>query len=85
MKTFEVEVTRIVKVTVDETKFTPEFLKKFASYMYDFDCIEDHAEHIAELAAREMLDTDFIEGYGDPNDFGIDAIVMTSYSEIQGI
>jgi len=77
MKTYEVEVTQIIKITLDETKFTDEFMEEFSSYMFYTDCIEDHVKHLAQLAAREMID-DFVEGYGPTKEFGI------SYSVVYG-
>lgn len=82
MKTFEVEVTQVVHLTIDETKFTKEFIEEFSSYMFHTDCIEDHIKHLSQLAAREMLDYDFIEGYGDPQDFGIKYTIIDSNEEI---
>ena len=65
-----VHVTFVVDVTIDETKFTPEFMTEFRGYMYNVTSIEHHLEHLAQLHARE-IDTGFIEGYGLAKDFGI--------------
>lgn len=74
LKTFEVLVTQKVKVTVDESKFTPEFIKEFQDNFYSFDGIPEHVEHLAQLGARGIVDdfTTFIEGYGPPKEMGIE-------------
>lgn len=66
--------TRHVAVTVDESKFTPEFMEEFRGYMFPYFTIDDHREHLAELFARGVLDgwsDEFIEGYGPAKDMGI--------------
>lgn len=72
-KTYEVEITRIVSVTIDETKFTDEFLEEFSNYISsDIDDIDSHVEHLAWSFAMGRVDHDqFIEGYGPAKDFGI--------------
>lgn len=76
MKTFDIEVTQTATVKLDETKFTPEFMEEFRKYFYDFYTIEDHAEHLASLAARGVIETPcFIEGYGQSKDLGIEVSV----------
>ena len=87
MKTIFVRVTQVVKVDLDETKFTPEFMAEFAGSISDFDCIEQHAEHIGQLAAREVYSfsqhnrKEFVEGYGPIGDFGIVASVIETEIE----
>lgn len=76
MKTFDIEVATMAAVTIDETKFTPEFMEEFRKYFYDFDTIEDHARHLAQLATRGLIQTPcFIEGYGESKDMGIEVVV----------
>lgn len=61
-----------VTVEVDETKFDEEFMAEFRDYMYPFDTIEEHMEHLAQLNARGLADNcSFIEGYGEASEFGI--------------
>ena len=62
----KVLVSQVVTVTVDETKFTPEFYAEFRASMYPFDSLDEHIEHLAQLHARGIADgpNDFIEGYG---------------------
>lgn len=75
--TKEIDVLQTVEVTVDEAKFTPEFMEEFRQYLYDFDTVEEHIEHIAQLAARGVIETPcFIEGYGDSQLMGIKAEVQ---------
>ncbi len=71
-----VSVEMIVEVEVDETKFTPEFMAEFRKSFFDFDTVEEHIEHLAQLEAREVLSTEFTEGYGPLADFGIKARVF---------
>lgn len=77
MAEFIVDVTQSVKVTLDESKFTPEFMEEFRRYFYPFYSLGDHAEHIAQLAARELLTPKFTEGYGPLADMGIEAKVIS--------
>lgn len=72
-KTRSVGVSQIIQVTVDEDKFTPEFMKEFRKSFYPFLSINDHVEHLAQLYVRGAVHdfTAFIEGYGPPSDFGI--------------
>jgi hypothetical protein len=68
----EVQVTQVVRVTIDESKFTPEFLQEFRTYLYPFDTIDRHIEHLGQLYARGIAsDFSFIEGYGEAKDAGI--------------
>lgn len=79
MTTIYVLIKTTVAVTLDEAKFTPQFLDEFASHFFDFDCVEQHAEHIGQLAAREVhsfnkhLPREFVEGYGPIGEMGISA------------
>lgn len=88
LQTFEVEVTQIVRVTLDPSQFTPEFMSEFRESFFPFDTIEEHAEHIAQLAAREVyslnpyLPDEFVEGYGPIGKMGISATVDDCETEI---
>jgi hypothetical protein len=68
-----VEVRQQIKVTVDESRFTPEFLAAFKRAFFDAETVEDHIKHIAESYARGIVTFkgDFLEGYGKMDDFGI--------------
>ncbi|EIM25696.1 hypothetical protein [Microvirga lotononidis] len=77
-----VEVTMIVEVEVDESKFTPEFMREFRESFYDFHEVEDHIMHIAQLEARGLLSPRFTEGYGPLADMGIKADVVDQSQEI---
>lgn len=80
MRTFRVTVEQIIEVQLDETKFSDEFMKEFRSQFFNFDTLEEHAEHIGQLQAREIIDLsvmpEFIEGYGPSQDMGIKAQVV---------
>lgn len=71
--TQDIDVTIPVKVTVDESKFTPEFMEEFRQYFYPFETVDEHMQHIAFLAATGMLGDlpRFIEGYGPSEKMGI--------------
>lgn len=76
MITKQVEVVQLVEVTVDETKFTPEFMAEFRESFYDYSTVNDHIEHLAQLQARGLINMPeinnrFIEGYGPANEMGI--------------
>jgi hypothetical protein len=72
-RTQEVTVTGSFKVTVDDSKFTQAFFEEFSTYMFPVDCVQDCIDHLSLMFARGVIDgsTKFIEGYGDPADFGI--------------
>lgn len=66
-------VTQYIKVTLDETKFTPEFFAEFNASIFDAgNDINAHFKYLAELYATGRNDEDdFIEGYGPARDMGI--------------
>lgn len=80
-----VVVQSVVSVTVDETKFTPEFMEDFRKSMFHFTDIDDHIEHLAQLYARGIHDSfsTFIEGYGPPKEMGIECKITDVSEEIQ--
>lgn len=86
MKTFTVEVTQTVTVTLDETKFDEAFMHEFRDSFLNFDTLEQHAEHIAYLEASSQIDVPwndpFIEGYGPASEMGISAKVEGVQAEI---
>lgn len=65
MKKFKCTVTRTdeYEVEIDENIINEEWMEHFRSYMYDFDELSEHAEHLAQFQAR-FGEHDFIEGYG---------------------
>ncbi|MBU3887117.1 hypothetical protein [Methylosinus sp. KRF6] len=72
MITTFVEVRQTIEVTIDETKFTPQFMADFRGSFFAFYSLKDHVEHLAQLAAREVVhDGSFIEGYGPAKEMGI--------------
>lgn len=72
----QVTITYLVEVEVDETKFTPQFLEEYQEHHRPFETIDDHITHIAMLAAQDLLDETFTEGYGPLKDMGISAQVF---------
>ena len=79
-----VRVTQEIWVQVDESKFTPDFLKEFRETMYNFPDINDHIEHLAQLKARGIIThkNQFVEGYGNLLDMGIILIERDLETEI---
>ena len=74
MKRYTIDVTQRVVVELDETKLNEEFMEDFRAHFYNFYDLEEHAEHIAQLAARGIIGpygNQFIEGYGPHKDMGI--------------
>lgn len=78
MRTITIEVTQTIDVTLDETKFTPEFMKEYRESFYDYTTIEQHAKHLAFLEASGMVShgSAFIEGYGPMSDMGIKLVTQ---------
>ena len=76
IRKFLVQVEMQVEVELDAEKFDVSFMEEFQAHFYPFIDLIDHAEHIGQLAAREMLDEDFTEGYGPLADMGIKARVL---------
>ena len=68
-----IEVTQIINISLDESKFTKGFMEEFRENFYQFNTIEDHRKHLAQLFSRGLVDnmTDFIEGYGETKGMGI--------------
>lgn len=87
MITKQVEVTQTVEVTVDETKFTPEWMQSFRETFYKYHTVDDHLKHLGQLEARGLtyqphVDNTFIEGYGNANEMGISARVVDTEVKI---
>ncbi len=75
-KTYQVDYTVRINVTLDTEKFDDAFMEDFPKHFYPFTTLRDHAEHIARNQARGVIDAtgcsgDFIEGYGKSTDMGI--------------
>ena len=77
-RTYEVEVKSIIKIELDDEKFTPEFVKEFNSTMFhcgDLDdknsMLFDHAANIARYITQPNTWETFIDGYGELKEMGI--------------
>jgi len=67
-----VVVTQEVTVEIDRKKFNAAFLKEFRESFYNFQTVEEHIRHLAQLYCRGLADNGaFIEGYGKTADMGI--------------
>ncbi len=78
-----VTVVQSIRVTVDERKFTPEFMREFRDSFYDFDTLNEHIMHLGQLCARGIVDDfSFIEGYGRANLMGIKFVAEGGHQEI---
>lgn len=96
MRTFTVEVVQTVEVTLDEEKFTPEFMEGFNSTITDFGgtdddleyALEEHAKHLAWVHATGVENLSwvrvppFVEGYGPLDELGISALTRDTDSEV---
>lgn len=78
-----VKVISTVKVIVDETKFTPQFLKEFRECFCDLQTIDEHIQRLAKLKVGGHCDQDFVEGYGSQEDMGISLEIEDIESEIE--
>lgn len=82
-RTKTVYVTLEIEVTLDESKFTPEFEEEFNTTFFMTHSINDHYEHLAQMFARGVCDnSSFIEGYGLPKDMGIELCHVSTETEI---
>lgn len=67
---FKYEVIQIheVDVEIDDVSVNEQFMAEFRESFYPYHTPTEHAEHLAQLAARNMIDPDgFVEGYGHIN------------------
>ena len=68
-------ITQFVCVKLDESKFTPEFLREYCENFCDLPTIEDHRRHLAKMFAQGLIegrDNEFVEGYGVLSEMGIE-------------
>lgn len=76
---FNITVYRedVYQVELDTDVMTEEWMKEFRDYFYDFDGLEQHAEHIATMRARfgEL----YMEGYGYPLIDGKEPVGIPQY------
>ena len=65
MKKFKCVVTRTDEyiIEIDDSIIDEEWMAHFRRYFYEFDDLEEHAEHLAQFQAR-FGNHAFIEGYG---------------------
>lgn len=72
---FEVDVTRVVTVEIDDSKFTEEFMENYRSFIdSSFYDLEDHIQQLAWLFGAGRISgskSEFIEGYGIASEMGI--------------
>lgn len=82
-----VEVTQLVEVTIDVTKFTPAFMAEFRASFFPFHELNEHIEHLAQLHARGVFDLEFkksfVEGYGFNDAMGISAVTVDTETAVQ--
>ncbi|HEX7927317.1 MAG TPA: hypothetical protein VF678_06985, partial [bacterium] len=80
-------VSQVVEVTVDESKFDAAFMQTFRDTITDFDTIEQHVLHLAQLAARGVIhefdDHHMIEGYGPRRSMGIALRIVPEETETE--
>lgn len=86
MPEFKINVTTEVTVKISEGHWITdaEDRKDWAKTFYDFDTIEDHAEHIAQLVARGLATNEtYVEGYGELEKHKIITEIGDTETEIQ--
>lgn len=84
-----IEVNRTVNVELKQDAFTHDFMKDFRKDFYPFFTLDEHAQHIAQLVAREVIDEiegrrgaeQFVEGYGPIGEFVKTALVQDTSME----
>lgn len=60
---FTYNVTQVVEVDLDESKFDEEYIKAFSEHMWDVEDIKDFAEYIARHKALfDGYDCEFVPG-----------------------
>lgn len=84
-------VTSTINIELKEEAFTEQFMEDFRKSFFPFFDLEDHAKHIAQLLAREVIEEvegkyrgveQFVEGYGRIGDFVSKALVESSEQDI---
>lgn len=83
-KKYKIFVETSVNVTLKNEKFTPQFMEEFRSNFYPFYELSEHAQHIGQLVAREVIDPidklcgekQFVEGYGPIGEFVLSAEII---------
>jgi hypothetical protein len=87
-RTFQIAVTQIVEVQLAASKFDEAFMAEFRESFFSFSDLMEHAEHIAQLHARGVIDgefgDEFIEGYGPAKDMGIRARTLSTETDNVG-
>ena len=66
---FSILQQQVVTVTLRPEAFTDEFMKDYRKHFFDFASIQQHAEHIGQMAARghfyvPIINSELVEGYG---------------------
>lgn len=86
---YTVIVTQIVEVDLDPAKFDDEFMEEFREGFFSFDTLGQHAEHLAQLHARGVIEgehgDEFIEGYGPAKDMGIRARTIATETDLESV
>lgn len=78
-----IEVTQVIEVEYDEAQFSEQFMQEFRQHLYDFETIDDHLKHLAQLRAREIVHSGgFVEGYGPLSRMGISFMMRSQDEEV---
>lgn len=84
--TKRVLVEQEIDVTIDVSKFTPQFLSSFDEAFHNFGGdIDEHFKHLAQLYARGVTQgyrNDFVEGYGELGEMNIKFLARGCDEEI---
>jgi len=90
-RSFKIEVAQIVSVKLRTEAFTEQFMGEYRASFSPFFELVEHAEHIAQLVGRGVMDEvtrhtggkQFIEGYGPIGAFVSEAtITETTVDEV---
>ena len=88
VRKIQVLVSQYVDVVINTDKLDAAFMAEFRESFYPFETVEQHAEHIAQLAARNLIDNhrpdQFVEGYGPLAEMGIGFTKHAAQTEVCG-
>ena len=86
MRTFEVTIDMVVRVTLDETKFDAAFMEEFNSTIFPAEDLLAHAGHLGSLfATGRASNGEFVEGYGPLPEMGISADASADVTYVEEV
>ena len=78
MKKFKCTVTRTdeYEIEIDENIINEEWMEHFRSYMYGFDELSEHAEHLAQFQAGQVVNKTSLKDMAMSHEMGSYHIAM---------